>query len=150
MVPIVAWLLWQHRGARFPFAVAAVAALAFAYASGHLARWAEILASSGSELGVPYNVGPSAIIGLAWIPIGLALAVWLFWKGRVGLAALAVSPYWLPYYLMMPIVDFRRAIQPNAADQSSPPRVTTESMPSLAVDSSVGPSGATSQSTDTD
>jgi hypothetical protein len=115
MVPIVVWLLWHHREARFPFAVLGVGTLAFAYGTGHLSRWMEILTSSGSELGVPYNVGPSQIIGLAWVPIGLAIAAWLTWKGRVGWAGLAISPYWLPYYLMMPIIDLQPTRRPEVA-----------------------------------
>lgn len=113
MVPVVAWLLWHHRSARLPFAVAALATLAFAYGTGHLLRWMEVLTSSGSELGVPYNVGPSAIIGVAWVPIGIALAVWLTLRGRVGWASLVMSPYWLPYYLMMPMIDLRRVPRPE-------------------------------------
>jgi hypothetical protein len=51
------------------------------------------------------NLGPSALIGWAWVPIGLALGAWLTWKGRLGLASLAVSPYVLPYYLVMILLE---------------------------------------------
>ena len=37
--------------------------------------------------------------------IGLPLAAWLTWKGRLGLASLAASPYWLPYYLLMLLLE---------------------------------------------
>jgi len=109
MAPLVVWLLWHHRGTRFPFAVAALGSLGFAYGTGHLARWMEILVSSGSELGVSYNVGPSAVIGLAWVPTGMALAALLTWRGQVGWASLVISPYWLPYYLTIPIADLQKS-----------------------------------------
>ena len=61
-----------------------------------------------------YNYGPSRFIGLLWIPIGVALAVLLTWRGRLGLASLAISPYWLPYYFLMLLLEFAPARQPRA------------------------------------
>jgi len=46
--------------------------------------------------------GPPAWLGSAWLLIGVPLGAWLTWRGRVGWAGLAISPYWLmPYYLML-------------------------------------------------
>jgi len=47
-------------------------------------------------------------MGSLWVPIGLVLAAWLTWRGRLGFASLAASPYWLPYYLFMPFLELRR------------------------------------------
>ena len=46
---------------------------------------------------------------------GLALAVWLTWQGRLGFASLAASPYWLPHYLLMGLLE----AQPNKYAQNS-------------------------------
>ena len=61
--------------------------------------------SSTDEVGSAFNVGPTALIGLWWLLLGVPLGAWLFWRGRVGLAGLAISPYLLPYYLMMALLD---------------------------------------------
>lgn len=52
----------------------------------------------------PPSTAPS-FLAVAWVPIGLALGAWLTWKGRLGLASLAVSPYVLPYYLVMALLE---------------------------------------------
>ena len=52
-------------------------------------------------MGGPADVGPARIIGAVWVPCGVALAALLTWKGRLGLASLAASPYWVPYYGVM-------------------------------------------------
>lgn len=48
---------------------------------------------------------------MVWVPIGLALAAWLTWKGRLGYASLAASPYWLPYYLLFALLELVRRDQ---------------------------------------
>jgi hypothetical protein len=53
------------------------------------------------------NLAPSHWIGVAWVPIGIALAAFFTWKGRLGLACLAASPYVLPYYLLMGFLELR-------------------------------------------
>ena len=111
MVPLAAWILWKHPWSRLPFAMGALVMIGFAQYSGHLESWLQVLASSGSELKMPFNVGPSAIVGAAWVPIGALLGIWLVRRGRVGLASLVMSPYWLPYYLLMPIADLQRAVK---------------------------------------
>ncbi len=105
MLPIVGLLLWDHRRAVIPFVVAAVGSVAFALVTGHLSRWLEVMAGSGSEMAVSYNIGPSALIGVWWLLIGVALAVWFTWQRRPGWAALSISPYWLPYYLLIGLLD---------------------------------------------
>jgi hypothetical protein len=100
MLPVAAWIVWQRPEWRLPamgFALVGLAQLAY---PGFLPA---LLRSGGVES--IDNLGPSALIGWAWVPIGLALGAWLTWKGRLGLAALAVSPYVLPYYLVIGLLE---------------------------------------------
>jgi hypothetical protein len=106
MLPLAVWLLWTGPWTRLPFlaffAVHAVVVLALGYA----ADWVAALTSVQAELVNDFNFGPSRLIGPLWIPIGLTLAAWLTWRGRLGLASLAISPYWLPYYFLMLVLEF--------------------------------------------
>lgn len=99
MLPVVAWLLWQHPRTQLPFISGAIASVGLAYGTGHLASWVDILRSSGSEVFMAFNVGPSAVIGGWWPLIGIPLALILTRRGHLGLASLMASPYWIPYYL---------------------------------------------------
>ena len=106
MVPLAVWLLWKRPEWRLPvlglFLVHAVAVLATGWAD----EWiAELIATSESIYVSSNNVGPSRFVGLAWMIVGLPLGAWLTWKGRLGWASLAVSPYLLPYYLLMGLLE---------------------------------------------
>jgi len=105
MLPVAAWLLWQRPDLRLPVAVGAAVIGALTLATGLTGEWVAVLAGSTSEIEWMFNVGPSRWVGAAWLLVGLPLAAWLTWRGRVGFAALAASPYWLPYYLMMPLLE---------------------------------------------
>ena len=109
MLPVAAWLLWQRPEWRIPF-VAAFAAHALAVmATGWGLEWIGTIIAAGRDASLPSNVGPSRFIGtLPWIVIGAPLAAWLTLRGRVGLASVAASPYWLPYYLIMPLLELAR------------------------------------------
>jgi hypothetical protein len=102
MLPLVIWLLWKREDRGLGLALMGslfVGGLAMDSA------WIEALGSSGRDIFNDYNWGPSAIIGWAWVPVGFALAAWFTWKGRIGLATLFASPYWLPYYMLMPMLE---------------------------------------------
>jgi hypothetical protein len=107
-IPLALWLLWQRPDLRLPFAaiftVHALAVLISGYGPDWIYR---LVATGGPEMGLPFplNSAPSAFIGWWWMLIGLPLGAWLLWKGRPGWAGLAVSPYWLPYYLLMPLLE---------------------------------------------
>lgn len=108
MLPIVAWLLWRHPDWRVPFvAIFMLHALAV-WATGWGAEWIGVLLGSTDEIASPLNVGPSRLIGLAWAIVALPVAAWLTWRGRLGWASLLAAPYWLPYYLMMPVLELDR------------------------------------------
>lgn len=120
MMPLGVWLLWKRPEWRLPvlglFVVHAVAVLATGWAD----EWInELIATPASIYRSSTNVGPSRFVGLAWMIVGLPLGAWLTWKGRVGWASLAVSPYLLPYYLLMGLLE----LAPKR-DDASPSRST--------------------------
>lgn len=107
LLPVAVWLLTIHRRWIVPFALAALGQLVVLAHVGLLEPWLRKLMSTAStEVGTAINFAPSAFIGLAWFPIGLALGIVVFIRGRVGLASILLSPYWLPYYFLMGLVDF--------------------------------------------
>ena len=108
MMPVVVWLLWRRPESRPIFAAVLVANIVGLAWTGEALAWMGALLASGGTITSFYDVGPSRIIGPWWLPIGLALGAWLTWKGRLGLASLAVSPYVWPYYLVMALLELRR------------------------------------------
>lgn len=108
MLPVLVWLLGRHRRWVIPFVgLVAIHTAAVAF-TGWGDTWLGVLASSSNEVGSPLNLGPSRWIGLWWLAAGVPLAAWLTWRGHLGWASLAISPYWLPYYLLMPVLDLAR------------------------------------------
>ena len=106
MVPIVAYLLWRQPELRIPSAVLFVAHSLAVLATGYAADWASVLFTVGTEqVNTMLNLSPSRFLGGWWIPIGLGLGAWLTYRGRAGLAALAVSPYVLPHYLLLGLLE---------------------------------------------
>ena len=69
------------------------------------AEWVARLLDSTADIGSDFNIGPSALIGSWWLIVGIPLGIWLTWRGRIGLAGLAVSPYVLPYYLLIGVLE---------------------------------------------
>src|SRR6476659_726088 len=94
MLPVAVWLLWKRPELRWPavalFAAHAVGVLAVGWGGEWLGR---LIQTPTTQLGIPFDVGPSRIIGSVWVPIGLTLAAWLTWRGRLGFASLVASPY---------------------------------------------------------
>ena len=123
MLPIVGWLLWQQPRTRVPFIVGGIASIALAVPTGHVTAWIEVLASSGSEIFMTWNVAPSAFIGGLWPLIGVPLAVVLVRRGYIGLAALAASPYWIPYYLLLGLLPRARSSRGHASPAVADERI---------------------------
>jgi hypothetical protein len=99
------WFLWREPWTRVPFAAVFGLHAAAVLAMGWGPSWAARLVASGSEVASVFNYAPSRIIGVAWIPIGIVLGVIAFRRGRPALAGLLVSPYWLPYYFLLPLAE---------------------------------------------
>lgn len=108
MLPVAAWLIWQRPKSRLPAAVAGMVMLALTAATGDMLGWLGALRQGGDLIGTWFDWGPSHVIGTWWLLIGLPLGAWLTWTGRLGLASLAVSPYLLPYYFIMALLELRR------------------------------------------
>lgn len=107
-LPLAAWLVWKRPELRLPAVGMVAVTLAVTVATGYLGPWLDNLLWSGSDyLTVAHNFGPTRLVGAAWLPVGAALAAWLTWRGRVGLAGLAVTPYLLPPYFLMLLWDYR-------------------------------------------
>lgn len=115
VVPLAAWLLWQQPSLRWPFSAMFAVHAVLVLLSGWGDEWIVRLLTSTDEIGSAFNVGPTALIGPWWLLIGIPLGVWLFWRGWPGLAGLAITPYVLPYYLMLaPLrAPADRAIRPD-------------------------------------
>lgn len=72
--------------------------------------------TGGDYLSVEHNFSPTRLIGVVWLLIGVPLAAWLTWKGRVGIAGLAMTPYLLPPYLLMLLWDLMTPRPPDLAE----------------------------------
>jgi uncharacterized membrane protein len=107
MLPLLIWLLWKRPWTRWTFAGMALGVVGVSLATGQLMPWLERLLLTRGEIGGPYDFGPGALIGVWWTPIGLLLAAVLTWRGRLGLASLAASPYWIPYYFLILLLELR-------------------------------------------
>ena len=116
VLPLAAWLVWRRPYLRTPAAALVVAHALLLLPIGWAGQWAERLFSVlPQQLGIAFDVGPARFIGGWWVPIGLLLAVVLTFRNRVGWACLAAAPYWLPYYLFMPLLEIERP-SPHAPD----------------------------------
>jgi hypothetical protein len=101
MLPVAAWLLWKQPGVRVPFLAISVIHLGLVMWMGWAGTWVMSLLTATGDMALPVNYSPSRWLGLWWILVGVPLALWLFRRGQLGLASLALSPYLFPYYLLM-------------------------------------------------
>jgi hypothetical protein len=95
-----------------PFIIFLAAHATLVVVMGYGPEWISALLTVETEFASDFNFGPSHYIGPAWVPIGIGLAAWLTWRNRLGLASLAVSPYWLPYYFLMLLLEFGSISRP--------------------------------------
>jgi hypothetical protein len=105
MIPVAAWLLWQRPSLRLPGVAVFLVHGLLVLIVGYGGEWLQRLVTSGDEIAL-HNAGPSALIGAWWIPIGVALALFFTWRGRLGLASLAASPYLILYYWIFGLLEF--------------------------------------------
>lgn len=105
MLPVLAWLLWQRPAWRVPFLAMVGAHGVAVLATGYADEWLPRLLTSGDEMALVINLGPTRWSGWWWMAVAAPVAVWLTWKGRLGWASLLASPYWLPYYGLLPLLE---------------------------------------------
>ena len=108
MLPVLIWIAWRRpewRGAGI--AVAALMA-AMTVATGLAVPFLDALSRSAGESYIGLNPLPSRFIGFWWLVIGAPLGAWLVWRGRLGWASLAMSPYLWPYHGLMLLLETSR------------------------------------------
>jgi hypothetical protein len=114
LAPMGLWILWKRPEWRWRFAGMFVVHALLVLWTGLGPEWIRTLLRVGPELTDSiYNYGPSRVLGAWWLVIGVPVGVWLFWRGRVGWAGLAISPYVWAYYLfwLLPEVNRRQVIR---------------------------------------
>ena len=107
--PLLLWLLWKRPGWRLPFVALFIIHGGLVLATGLTETWWTTVMSvtPGIQDG-GLNMGPTQWLDYWWFVGGIPLAGWLTYRGRVGLAGLALSPYIWPYYLMFVVPDVNR------------------------------------------
>lgn len=125
MLPLVAWILWQRPAWRIPFAVLFIGHVAAVLASGWADDWVmRLLAAGPEELESELNFAPSRLIGNLWLIVAVPAAVWLTVRGWVGAASVMAAPYWLPYYWLMLLLDWDRAVAVMRRDRTARPSLS--------------------------
>ncbi|HEX7069427.1 MAG TPA: hypothetical protein VF190_01425 [Rhodothermales bacterium] len=115
MLPLVGWFLWQRPYLRLPGAIIALALTAGAFLTGWGDEWIKAMLSVASASSESGQIRLTTLLGPFWLVMP-ALAAWLTWRGQIGLAALAISPYWTPTYPMLLVLDL--PLRVAAADAS--------------------------------
>jgi len=106
--PLALWLLWKRPESRVPFAVAFVVHAALVWGSGYLDEWVEAaMRFAASDIARDFTLGPTALFGSAWLIVGIPLGAWLLWRGHVGFAGMAWSPYFLEIYSLVGLWEVR-------------------------------------------
>lgn len=106
MLPLLVWLLWKQPRLRIPALAIMGAGLVGAVLTGWADSWVATLvgiADAGDQAFLV--VSPARLLGVLWAPLAVAAAAWFTVSGHHGLAALAVSPYWLPGYYQIAYVE---------------------------------------------
>lgn len=121
LLPMSLWILWKRPEWRGPFAGMFVVHGMLVLWSGLGPEWIGTLMHVGPEfMDLPINRGPTRFFGYWWLLVGLPLAAWLFWSGRVGWAGLAISPYVWPYYLFWVLPEVNRSDSEKHSGGRSP------------------------------
>jgi hypothetical protein len=99
-VPMAVWLLWKRPEWRWPVAAMFAVHAVLVWWTGLGPEWVHTVLTAGTELqSLKLNFGPTRFLGYWWLIIGVPLGVWLFRRGHVGWAGLAISNYVWIYYL---------------------------------------------------
>jgi hypothetical protein len=118
-IPILLWLWLREPEQRRLMVTAAVLMGTVTLGTGYTWSWLEVLARSGHDIVNASNMAPSRFIGYAWVPFGIAAAIVALRRGWVGIASVLASPYWLPYYFLMVLLDLRPKRDLDATREAS-------------------------------
>jgi hypothetical protein len=106
MLPLLAWILWNGPEWRTRFVLLVIVNGLAILLTGYGAAWIQTLLGVSQAVAVSSrDIGPANLLGIWWAPLGAFLAVALTIRGRIGLASLAASPYWLPQYFLMLLLE---------------------------------------------
>ena len=106
MLPLLAWVLWRQPAWRTWFAVMVLVNALAVLGTGQGVAWIEaLLRVPGAVSASSRDLGPAVLLGLWWLPLSALLATVLLLRGRVGFASVAASPYWLPQYFIMLLLE---------------------------------------------
>ena len=112
-IPLAIWLLMRRPSLRIPFALLAASHSLFVLMTGYAADWIGAMTSYAAN---PIDLGPGHWIGAWWLLLGVPVAALFMLKGHHGWAGLSLSPYLLPQYLLMPLVELGHRTDRRAAD----------------------------------
>lgn len=100
LLPIGLWILWKRPEWRVPFAGMFLGHALLVWWTGLGPEWLSTMTSVGADLQPAwFNISPTRFLGYWWLGISLPLGAWLFWRGHVGWAGLAISNFVWFYYL---------------------------------------------------
>lgn len=115
-IPILLWLWLKEPGNRWSITATGVVVAVLTLATGYAGSWIDVLLRSGHDIINATNMAPSRIVGYAWVPFAIVGSAWAFRRGWLGTASLFASPYWLPYYFVMLLLD----LKPRPQDRTEP------------------------------
>ena len=143
-LPLAAWLVWKQPRLRLPLLGMLGVSAAAVVASGYLGEWVAVLMSLAGSYGTPeVNIGPTRLLGVVWLLIGVPLAAVLTIRGHVGWAGLALSPYVIPQYLLVMLWEMARSqsspAQPNRRERDG---LTDSAQPDRIGETAPRPGGA--------
>lgn len=125
MLPVALWIVWQRRSWWPWLIVAGILYVAVTWGTGWLEEWIGVLGSVSVGLEGKTFLGWQRWIGPWWWAVAVPLAAVLMWRGRLGLASIAISPHIVPYYWLFLLLEARPAPRTrtgaDAADQG--PRI---------------------------
>lgn len=117
MVPVALWIVWQRRR-WWPWLLAAFAMYAAAtWATGWLEEWLVVLGRVSAGLEGKTFLGWQRWLGAWWWAAAVPLAVMLMWRGRLGLASIAISPHIVPYYGLFLLLEATPAAESLTAPE---------------------------------
>jgi hypothetical protein len=107
--PLALFLLIRYPWTRVPFVALLAAHAAFLIGGGWAGPWLRAASELADAHGAFFfNFGPTRVFGNAWYVVGVPLAAYLAYRGRPGLAGLAISPYLIPQYFLFALMPLAR------------------------------------------